>query len=80
MTTYQATTSVVELRYAIGEPATPDGLYIFDEDPQCGYPETVTLTNLPTFVTHDEPNSNFSVFTTDLNDIGQYTVTIRSEI
>ena len=58
------------------------GPYIFEEDPACGYKETVTLTDLPTFVIHNGPSSDdFTVpQTNDLNLIGSYTVTIRSEI
>lgn len=58
------------------------GSYIFMQDPQCKYSEVVTLTNLPTFVTHNAPNSDdFTIpQTTDASLIAAYTVTIRSEI
>ena len=56
-----------------------DGFYEFDEDPVCNYPETVTLTNLPNFVIHNEESSDFTIPQTgDLSLLGQYTVTIRS--
>ena len=78
---YQQTTTVTEIIYNIGDPTLTDGSYAFEETPVCGYPETVTLTNLPTFVTHNEANSDFTISqTNDLNLIGQYTVTIKSEI
>jgi hypothetical protein len=56
--------------------------YIFDESPACNYPETVTLTDLPTFVTHNAPTTeDFTVpVNSDLSLIGSYVVTIRSEI
>ena len=55
VSTYTATTSVTEIRYNIGSSAVlNDGFYKFDENPACGYAETVSLTNLPTFVTHNE--------------------------
>ena len=58
-----------------------DGLYVFDEDPVCNYPEIVTLTNLPAFVTHNEGSSDFTVPQTgDLSLLGEYPVTIKSEI
>ena len=58
-----------------------DGHYIFDEDPVCKYPETVTVTNLPAFATHNEPSSDFTIpQNNDLDLIGEYTVTLRSEI
>ena len=79
--TYTATTSVIVIEYNVGAPTLTDGLYIFDEDPVCNYPETVTLTNLPVFVTHNEPSSDFTIpKNNDLDIIGGYTVTIRSEI
>ena len=54
---------------------------MFDEDPVCNYPETVTLTNLPSFVVHNEPSSDFTIEkNTDLGIIGGYTATIYSEI
>ena len=47
----------------------------------CGYPETVTITGLPNFVTHNEGTSDFNIpKISDLDLIGEYTVTIRSEI
>ena len=53
--TYTDTQQVGNISYNIGAPSMLDiGKYIFDEDPVCNYPETVTLTNLPTFITHDE--------------------------
>ena len=58
-----------------------DGHYIFDEDPVCKYPETVTVTNLPAFVTHNEPSLDFTIpQNNDLGLIGEYIVTLRSEI
>ena len=79
---YVATLKVTDIRYAISEPALLQvGSYSFDEVPLCGYPETVTLTNLPLFVTHNEVSSDFSVpQSTDLSLIGEYTVNIKSEI
>ena len=56
--------------------------YVFDEEPVCNYPETVTLVDLPVFVTHNAPVSdNFTVLQLkDLALIGSYIVTIKSEI
>ena len=80
---YLASLEVEDLIYNIGAPEMPNvGAYVFDEDPVCNYPETVKLTTLPTFVTHNAPVSDdFTIpQTADLNLIGQYPVTIRSEI
>ena len=71
------------ISYSIGGATLANvGSYIFGEDPVCNYPETVTLTDLPTFVTHNGPTSDdFTVpQTNDLTLIGSYPVTIRSEI
>ena len=58
-----------------------DGHYIFDEDPVCNYPEIVTVTNLPNFANHNEPSSDFTIpQNSDLDLIGEYTVTLKSEI
>ena len=55
--------------------------YAFEQQPSCGYLEQVTLTNLPTFVTQNVPEADFTVPSSfDLSLIGQYTVTIRGEI
>ena len=79
VSTYKDTTTITQIVYNIGALTLTDGLYIFDEDPVCNYPETVTLTNLPSFVTHNEPTSDFTVpQTADLGLLGEYTVTIKS--
>lgn len=78
---YVATKTVTRIEYNIGASTLTDGLYEFDEEPVCNYPETVTLTNLPTFVTHNEASSDFTIPQTgDLSLLGEYSVTIRSEI
>ena len=81
VTAYTDTTTVTVISYNIGAPDLTDGLYVFDEDPVCNYPETVTVTNLPAFMLHNEPVSDFTVTqVTDLALLGEYTVTLRSEI
>ena len=83
VSTYLATLEVADITYNIGAPALLNvAPYVFDEDPLCNYPETVTLTGLPTFVTHNAPTTDdFSVPSTpDLSLLGSYPVTIRSEI
>ena len=79
--TYTAKTTVTSITYYIGDPAVTDGRYVFDESPVCNYPETVTVTNLPTFATHNTGTADFTIqTTTDLSLIGQYIVTINSMI
>lgn len=78
---YDATLTVPTLIITIGSATTTLGNYVFDESPFCNYPETVTVTNLPTFAQHNEPTSDFDIFqTTDLSLAGDYPVTLRSEI
>ena len=80
--TYLATQKVGDITSNVGAASLLNvGAYKFDESPVCNYPETVTLTSLPVFVTHKLPTSNFDIpKTIDLSLIGSYVVTIRSEI
>ena len=72
---------VTVIVYNVNQATLTDGLYIFDEDPVCNYPETVTVTDLPVFATHNEQNSDFTILqNNDLSLIGEYTVTLKSEI
>lgn len=81
MSTYVDTLQVGTIVYNIGQPDLTAGDYIFDENPQCGYPETVTITNLPVWATHNEPTSDFTIpKQTSLALLGFYTARIRSEI
>ena len=83
VSTYTATLEVADISYNIGAPDLLNvSPYVFDENPECNYPELVTLTNLPVFVTHNAPTSDdFTVLqNSDLSLIGSYVVTIRSEI
>ena len=59
VSTYTATLEVADISYNIGAPDLLNvGPYVFDENPVCNYPELVTLTNLPVFVTHNAPISD----------------------
>lgn len=81
ITSYVATLEVADIRYNIGGASLLNvSPYIFDEAPVCNYPETVTLTNLPTFARHNAPASDdFSLpKTADLALLGAYTVKIKS--
>ena len=47
----------------------------------CNYPETVTLTDMPSWVTHNTVSDDFTIpLNTDLSLIGEHVVTIKSEI
>ena len=81
VSTYTATTTVTLIVYNVNQADLTDGFYVFDEYPVCNYPETVTVTNLPAFAIHDELASNFVIpQNSDLGLIGEYTVTLKSEI
>ena len=78
---YEATVVVPTIVYNVNQSTLTTGYYQFDEVPVCGYPEAVTVTNLPSFANHNEPDSDFTIpQNNDLSLIGSYTVTIRSEI
>ena len=73
--------SFTEIVYNIGAPDLTAGLYSFSQVALCNYPETVNLTNLPTFVTHNEVAKDFTIKkNSDLSLLGEYPVTIKSEI
>lgn len=83
ISTYTATLEAADISYNIGGPDLLNvSPYVFDENPVCNYPETVTISNLPVFATHNGPTTDdFSLpQTTDLSLLGSYTVTVRSEI
>ena len=81
ITDYVGTVRVIELRYNIGATDLTDGPYSFDELPVCGYPETVTLQDLPAFVTHNGGPDDFTIpRNSDLGLIGEYTANIESLI
>ena len=73
--------TISEIEYFIGTPTLTGGPYEFEQSPMCGYAETVTITNLPNFVQHNEANADFTIpANSDLALIDEYTVTIKAEI
>lgn len=81
VTDYSHTLKAGPIYHRINQSSKTDGSYSFGETPACGYPETVTVTGLPSFVTHNEASSDFTLDQIDdLNLSGEYLVTIRSEI
>ena len=81
ITSYEATTKVTVIVYNVNQLSLTAGNYVFDESPFCGYPETVAVTDLPAFATHNEVASDFTIpQNNNLDLIGEYSVTLRSEI
>ena len=79
--TYISMLNAGPISYRIGDPTLTDGPYIFTENPICNYPETVTLSNFPTWVTHNSATADFTIpMNGDLSLIGEYVVTIKSLI
>lgn len=73
--------TVPTLTYFIGDTTLTDGFYEFTQDLACGYPETITVSNLPSFATHRSASADFQIpATSDLDLIGVYTVNIKAEI
>ena len=70
-----------ELFYNINQPTKTGAYYEFEQSPACGYPQTVTILDLPAFVTHNDASSEFTILkSSDGSLVGEYTVTIRSEV
>ena len=58
-----------------------DGTYAFEQSPFCDYTETISVTNLPSFATHNSGSKDFTVASTaDKSFVGEHVVTIRSEL
>ena len=54
VTSFKDTLTVATITYALGSPTLANvSSYEFTEFPDCGYPKTVSLTNLPAFVSHN---------------------------
>ena len=51
---------VSDVTYRIGGPDVTWGTYSFQDQPNaCGYEQTIEVTGMPAFVTHDEENRQF---------------------
>ena len=51
ISTFTADQEVGDISYNIGADSLLNvGKYIFGQDPDCGYPETITITGLPDFL------------------------------
>lgn len=70
------------LTYILDQPGFDFGSYAFEQVPDCGYDETITVSNLPDppFVTHNTVGQLFTLTeSSDLGVTGVYNIQIRSE-
>lgn len=78
---YEAVLVAGPITYRVGEPAVTDGAYSFLQTPACGYPESLTVTDLPAWVAHNEDAAEFTIAENgDVSLIGEHVATIKSEI
>ena len=78
---FSSKVTVASIKYYINTATLTAGQYAFEQNPLCGYPETITVTGLPAFASHNAVPHDFTVpATSDLALIGVYPVTLRSEI
>lgn len=78
---YTIEKTITSISYNIGAADLTSQKYSFIETPACQYPETVIVTNLPSFAHHNEGTSDFTIpQTNDLTLLGSYKVSLRSEI
>ena len=65
--------------YSLQDPEMTFGPYSFEQSPDCGYDETVTIGNLPTFVTHNLESKDFTIAqTSNTSLVGVFNIIIRS--
>ena len=70
-----------DITYNLGDPSVTQGTFSFVQNNACGYPETISMTGLPAWVTYDDANRDFTVpLSSDPARVGQYPVTITSEL
>ena len=73
---------ISKMTYRIGNPTQKGGNYEYFIDDSCkNYAQTIALTGLPGFVTHNEESQDFTIdYTEDVTLAGIYEVTISSVI
>lgn len=78
---FTASPAVTDVYYTVGQATAQSGNYGFVQDPACGYAETLTVTGVPAYATHNQGTKDFTVPQIFTNDgVGAYTVTVRNEI
>lgn len=74
ITDYFAIIEVPDITYNVGQGSLTTGNYFNVQTPGCGYPETISTTDLPTFAIQNTASKDFTLETVSLGDIGRYTV------
>lgn len=71
-----------DILYRIGQPDITQGTYRFQDSPNaCGYKQTITITGLPSFVTHDDQLREFTIAQSyDHSQVGEHPVKITVTI
>ena len=64
----------------VSDTAKTTGSYGFKQTPDCGYEQVITISDAPSFVTHDEVARTFMIEPTQDSDVGEHTVTVSSSI
>lgn len=77
---YTTVTTVDDITMSVIDPAVTSTSYEFIQTPVCGYPEVVTLTGLPSFVTHNVATRDFTIAPSDDSHIGIFTVDVVCKI
>ena len=80
VTAFTGTVTPANGSYEAAADAMTSFSYGFEQVNACGYAETYEVTNVPTFVTHNAVDKDFTVFTKDLDHVGSHTITIISTI
>ena len=71
---------ILDVHMMVGDAAKITMPYGFLQIPDCGYEEVVSITGMPSFVTHEEVSKIFVVDPADNADVGTQIVTITSVV
>ena len=75
---YLLTVSPTSYIYVPGAPPVTTFAYTVTQNPDCGYPNTITVDKSVDFVTHNPETSDFTVFTDDMANAGGHYITVLS--
>ena len=61
VTEFKESIVVDKIESFVGNSAITEGNYEFTQGDVCNYPQTITVTNLPPFATHNEVSRDFTI-------------------